>query len=135
MEIRFINETEIILPKAKILVCVKEAVLSKKDANIALVAVRPSKIRKLNKIYFGTDKVTDVLSFNNDNKLEKNGYMGEIVFCPSFIKKQSKNFHWELCHAVTHGALHLLGTQHEKSQKAYEAMHAIEIDIVNKIFK
>ncbi|MCL5006671.1 MAG: rRNA maturation RNase YbeY [Patescibacteria group bacterium] len=72
-------------------------------------------IRRLNRLYRGRDKITNVLSFEapkNFPRPEVKGkakYLGEIYLNPGYIKK-----HGESQKALlTHGLLHLLGFDHE----------------------
>ena len=60
--------------------------------SIAFVPLK--EIRKLNKRYKGTDKPTDVLSFNQDPKTDL--ILGELVICPSQVKKKRKKIRRKL---------------------------------------
>lgn len=84
----------------------------KKEISVALL--NPEEIKKLNKIYRQKNKVTDVLSFN----LEDKNILGEIVICLEQAKKQAieknKSIKSELKLLLLHGTLHLLGYDHEK---------------------
>ncbi|MFA6253455.1 MAG: rRNA maturation RNase YbeY [Patescibacteria group bacterium] len=95
--------SRVILPRYKI----------KKEISVALLS--SSEIKKLNKIYRQKNKVTDVLSFN----LEDKNILGEIVICLEQAKKQAieknKSIKSELKLLLLHGTLHLLGFDHEKS--------------------
>jgi probable rRNA maturation factor len=81
-----------------------------RDLSIALVGQK--KIRELNKKYRKEDKATDVLSFQYNS-------LGEIVICPTVVRKNAKKFKStfkkELARVLTHGILHLLGYDHEKN--------------------
>ncbi len=85
----------------------------KKEISVALLS--PEEIKKLNKVYRQKNKVTDVLSFN----LEDKNILGEIVICLEQAKKQAieknKSIKSELKLLLLHGTLHLLGYDHEKS--------------------
>jgi probable rRNA maturation factor len=85
----------------------------KKDLSIALVA--PLRIKELNKRYRKKNRPTDVLSFQDKES------WGEIIICPSEIKKNAEkfnsNFKKELSRVLIHGVLHLLGYDHEKAKE------------------
>jgi probable rRNA maturation factor len=86
---------------------------NKERLELSIVFVGQARIRELNKKYRKINKPTDVLSFNYDNT-------GEIVICPSQIKENAKEYKStykkELAKVLIHGALHLLGYDHEKGE-------------------
>src|SRR3990167_242258 len=127
--INIINETKFKIIKKTVKNCVK-AVLNFKNNNaeLSIIFVEPNKIRKLNKQHRGRDEVTDVLSF----KSEEDNYLGDIIICPQYIKENSVEFLWEICHVATHGALHLLGVEH-KTEKARRDMHKLEEKIISSL--
>lgn len=89
------------------------------------------KMRRLNFRYRGKNRVTDVLSFPSPEIFRDQGLLGDLVICLSVLKRQAR----ELGHApeieldvlLTHGALHLLGFDHEKSARQAKIMHQWEI--------
>lgn len=89
----------------------KNDILGKKYS-LSIACVDEEKSRFLNKKYRKIDKATNILSF----ALRKN--MGEIVLCPSIIKKEAKNFGKTFQQfkgfLVIHGMLHLKGLDHGK---------------------
>ncbi|MDP2966842.1 MAG: rRNA maturation RNase YbeY [bacterium] len=90
---------------------------NKEKLELSIVLVGQARIRKLNKKYRQNYRSTDVLSFAYDNS-------GEIVICLPEVKKNAKKlksvFRKELAKVLIHGILHLLGYDHEKSEKAME---------------
>ena len=122
---------------------------------ISLAIVGDGRIRKLNKIYRGKNKVTDVLSFGDKSvmlylnkafpKIKKGevfievpdgtNRLGEIVICYPRAKKQAKSLNHSLEKELTilliHGILHLLGYEHEKGEVEEKKMKVME----RKIFK
>lgn len=108
------------------------------EVNIAMVSCL--RIKKINKMFRNTNKVTDVLSFPTllppeqvgmgliIDKLTKENYphdvnpttqnivLGDIYICLHRVKKQGKmfghGFERELCYLSLHGLLHLLGYDH-----------------------
>jgi probable rRNA maturation factor len=91
-------------------------------------------MRDLNREYRGKDKATDVLSFS-----QKELGLGEIILCPSQIRKNSRKFSVaftrELTKVLIHGILHLQGYDHEKSAKEAELMENKENYYLKSIFK
>lgn len=85
---------------------------------ISLVFVSPDEIQKLNKKFRNKGKPTDVLSF----ELNERGCLGEIVICPEVVRKKGEN----VIDVFVHGILHLLGYDHERSEKETEKMEAKE---------
>ena len=82
-----------------------------------------SGLGELNKKYRKKDKVTDVLSFpeENDNVfIDHHNLLGEVVINIAQIKRQakkySKNQEEELKYILLHGLLHLLGYSDEKEE-------------------
>ena len=98
-----------------------------KEGEISIALVEPEEIRELNKDYRKEDSVTDVLSFANKNDIieikdKKEHFIGEIVLCPKKIKDNAREFKIdftkELCWALIHGVLHLLGYEHKSLEGA-----------------
>lgn len=93
-----------------------------KEENISLVFIGSERMRELNERYRGKNRVTDVLTFGEDLK--------EIVICLSEVKKNARrfksSFNKELALVLVHGILHLLGYDHEKSEKKAEKMREKE---------
>ena len=95
-----------------------ESVLKKekvKKKDVSVVIVSPQKMRKLNKVYRGKDKATNVLSFEGGEFS-----LGEIVLCPSVILKDALEYKMSSKKAISwmfvHGLLHLLGYNHETTK-------------------
>lgn len=90
------------------------------NKTVSIAFVGDGKIRKLNKIYRDKDKVTDVLSFADDDE----GALGEIIIDYAQIKRQSrkfsKNTEQELVFILVHGLLHLLGYEDKTDKGARE---------------
>ena len=95
----------------------------KEGLSIALVGL--GRIRELNRRYRGKNRVTDILAFPN-----KEIGLGEIVICLREVKKNAKKygltFEKELSKVLIHGILHLLGYNHEESEKEAERMRKKE---------
>ena len=99
-----------------------------KNKEVSIAFVGDKIIRKLNKKYRHIDKVTDVLSFADDEA----GSLGELIIDYAQIKRQarkfSKNIRGELIFILVHGLLHLLGYE-DRTDKG-----AREMETLNKKF-
>ncbi|MEX2145094.1 MAG: rRNA maturation RNase YbeY [Candidatus Spechtbacterales bacterium] len=131
---KVVNETDIRMDEDMLCRCVAETLkhnaVAQKRLNIVIAG--EGEIKALNKRYFGKDVPTDVLSFSDN---EDGEYLGEVVICSSFIKKEHKGekFERELCHVAVHGTFHLLGIHHEKDEKSRQELHTQEEGIINKV--
>ncbi len=126
----------------------------KNKTEISLAIVGDGRIRKLNKIYRGKNRVTDVLSFSDKTvmpylvkafaKIKKGeefimapdgiNRLGEIVICYPRAKKQAKSLNHSLERELTillvHGILHLLGYDHESGEIEAKKMKKMEDKIL-----
>lgn len=106
----------------------------KEGMGISIALVGPKRMRELNKKYRKRDKAANVLSFSAENERipsEVEGLgLGEVVICPQEVKKDAKKygmiFEKALAWMLIHGILHLLGYDHEKSEKAARKMEQKE---------
>ena len=81
-----------------------------KKGEVSIALVESEKMKELSRIYRNKDYATDVLSFFYNEK----DLLGEIILCPEKIKENSgEDFTNEMCRVTIHGALHLLGYDHE----------------------
>lgn len=103
----------------------------KRPVEISLVVVGEKRIKTLNKKYRKIDKVTDVLSFGDDQADETTKSktvkfinppddivrLGEVFICYSQAIKQAKqkrhSVKKEMTILLIHGILHLLGYEHK----------------------
>jgi len=111
----------------------------KKLTEISLVVIGEKRIRSLNKKYRKINKVTDVLSFGNEDLNNKSAefinppneivYLGEIFICYLQVVKQSNqkkhSTKKEMAILLIHGILHLLGYDHKENYENSD-MKAIE---------
>ena len=111
--------------------------LEDKNLGISLNLVGAKKIREQNKKYLGKDKLTDVLSFPLSEISPEDGglvLIGDIFICPSFAKRRAKrenvNIKSNMAWLTVHGTLHLLGYDHEKSEKNRQEMEKLENKIL-----
>ncbi len=92
-------------------------VLKEEERRISVAIVDAEKMKELSRIYRDKDYATDVLSFFYNEK----DFLGEIILCPEKIKENNKeDFTKEICRVTIHGALHLLGYNHEKDDEEKE---------------
>jgi probable rRNA maturation factor len=84
--------------------------------DVSISTVGEARMRRLNKVYRGIDRATDVLSFAEDGKDPWPGEpaaLGEVVLCPAVIARQAGRFSHtpkeELAFILVHGLLHLIG--------------------------
>ena len=96
---------------------IKNDILGKEyELSIALVSEKKSS--ELNKRYRHKNKPTNILSF----ALTKQS--GEIILCPTVIKREAKNFSKTfsqfLGFLVIHGMLHLKGMEHSSTMERAE---------------
>ena len=77
-----------------------------------LVCCTDYRIRRLNRIYRGIDRATDVLSFPFDDE----DFLGEIYISIRRTEVQARrfglSFNEEFCRLFIHGILHLIGYDH-----------------------
>jgi len=111
-----------------------------READLAIRLVRSKEARALNRHYRGKDYPTNVLSFPAEMaegvKLPKGVKMpllGDLVLCAPVIAKeareQKKPLAAHYAHLTVHGALHLLGWDHDDERDA-EAMEQLEREIL-----
>jgi len=91
----------------------------RKDLDLSIALVSHKEIENLNRKYRKKNRTTDVLSFLYNS-------LGEVVICPQVIIKNAEKlrekFERELIQVLIHGILHLLGYDHEISQKKTREM-------------
>jgi probable rRNA maturation factor len=106
---------------------------------LSVVFVGKKEIQKLNKKYRLKNRPTDVLSFAYQDSLgySPTGEAGEIVICPPVIKENAKKFKEpfsrELNRIFIHGLLHILGYDHEKTEKEAKIMEKKQESYLSKI--
>jgi len=90
--------------------------------HVAIELVSAERIRELNREHRGRDEPTDVLSFPIDAAGDAPGprELGDVVICPQHTR--------DLREAVVHGALHLVGMDHEADDGEMLALQAALLD-------
>lgn len=97
-------------------------------AELAVRVVKPARSKRLNSHYRGRNQPTNVLSFPVPPLPAAAGMrgaarpLGDLVICASVVREEAREqrkaikAHW--AHLVIHGALHLVGYDHEQDQQA-----------------
>ncbi|MGD9649375.1 MAG: rRNA maturation RNase YbeY [Dongiaceae bacterium] len=99
-------------------------------AEISIVLTNNAQVQKLNRLYRGQDKPTNVLSFPQvsggniamDKKHKPPLPLGDVVIAYPYAareaKAQGKSLRAHTIHLLIHGILHLLGYDHGRAQEA-----------------
>jgi len=112
------------------------------DGEVSVLLVDDEEIRRLNREYRGMDRCTDVLSFalNEGEPPDPHPEMfGDIVISVETALRQAEGSGQSLEREITwlliHGALHLLGYDHERSADEAHQMRQLEKRILCDCFK
>ena len=136
---------ELVLKRAYIKKTVETALRyigTQSDCEIGIACVGNEESHKLNLEYRKKDKPTNVLSFPSDLPDEMAEILdefpiGDLVICiPVVLQEaveQQKTPIEHFTHMLVHGALHLMGYDHETSEEDAEEMEALEIEILKKL--
>jgi probable rRNA maturation factor len=104
------------------------------EGELSVALVSPLKIKELNNRFRGVNSPTDVLSFLLDEK----PLSGEIIISPEIAFRQAKemghSFEREMTLLLIHGALHLLGYDHEEEAERSE-MEKLQDELLNKFVR
>jgi probable rRNA maturation factor len=91
------------------------------------------RVRALNARDRGKDKPTNVLSYPSGERV----FLGDVLLARQTVwreaKAQNKTPAEHVCHLVVHGALHLLGYDHETGAADAERMEALERRILARL--
>lgn len=114
----------------------------KRTVDIGLRFVPEREIQKLNRIFMGKNRPTDVLSFpaSPDEGFRiprsKTLYWGDIIVCPTFASREARRrsirLKEELIRLLVHGILHLNGYDHCTEQEEMR-MFALQERAVEKV--
>jgi probable rRNA maturation factor len=89
------------------------------EGHVAIEFVDAGRIAQLNAEHRGKRGPTDVLSFPVDEAAPADGVpreLGDVVICPDHTE--------DLCEAIVHGVLHLVGMDHERDHGEMLAVQA-----------
>lgn len=123
-------------------------ILAQPKLELNLIFLNQTEAKKLNFEHRKKNYATDVLSFtledsfqfpNNKKEFipstlaDESISLGELVMCPQVLKKQAKEhklkFDEEIHYMITHGLLHLLSLDHERSKNEENIMFSIQDEI------
>ncbi len=106
-----------------------------KTTELSVLLTGDAAIRKLNALYRGKDKATNVLSFpaGADGPSDGGVLLGDVAVAYGTVVKEAKeagkSLKDHLSHMVVHGVLHLLGYDHEIVSDA-KTMERLETKIL-----
>jgi probable rRNA maturation factor len=104
-----------------------------REVSVRLVG-RPES-RKLNAHYRGKDYPTNVLSFPA-SPVASEVALGDLVICPQVLRiearEQRKTLRAHWAHLIVHGALHLIGYDHEREDDA-RRMERREVAVLRRL--
>jgi probable rRNA maturation factor len=110
-----------------------------RGAELALRVVGTAESRRLNNHFRGKDAPTNVLSFPAPQFAAGNSGLrplGDLVICARLLRREARaqgkslRAHW--AHLVVHGALHLIGYDHERARDA-RRMERREIAVLRRL--
>lgn len=93
-----------------------------RGSELSMLVVGPARSRSLNRRYRGRDCPTNVLAFPSAPAGAGGPLLGDLVICPQVLQREARaqgkaeRAHW--MHLVIHGALHLIGYDHERPAQA-----------------
>lgn len=104
---------------------------------VEITLIGDDEIKKLNKLYRGISKVTDVLSFAwEEDQVVPSSLLGQIYISYPQIKRQSKIFKCspqeEGIRMLVHGLLHIVGYDHADKNGA-DKMFGLQEKIVTSV--
>ena len=114
--------------------------LNKNRVELSLSLVKNQEIRELNARYRNKNEPTDVLSFPIGEHFPTGmQILGDVVISVEQAEKQAgkrrKTLEQEVESLLIHGILHLLGYDHERSQKEAKIMRGMEKKIHRALYE
>jgi probable rRNA maturation factor len=105
--------------------------LQQKRVELSIVLVGDKEMRKLNARYRKKNKTTDVLSFPSGERLASGAVLlGDVIISVEQARRQArerdKTLRTEVVTLLIHGLLHLLGYDHERSERQAKLMGNLE---------
>jgi probable rRNA maturation factor len=101
-------------------------------SELSILITGDEQIHELNRQYLDRDKPTNVLSFpmSGDSDGIETGMLGDIVISVDTAKREASEmgitYHERIYELLVHGLLHLLGYDHELSEKDEKIMQMEE---------
>jgi probable rRNA maturation factor len=105
-------------------------------SELGVRVVGSAESRRLNVRYRGKDKPTNVLSFPPASLPDGSRLLGDLVICAQLVRSEAREqrksleAHW--AHLVVHGALHLVGYDHEREAEA-KRMERREVAVLRRL--
>ncbi|MGP0594756.1 rRNA maturation RNase YbeY [Nitrospira sp. T9] len=108
------------------------------SANLSLTFVGKTRMQKLNRTYRQRDYATDVLAFPMQDALQSPlAFVGDVVICIPVALAQAPRFgntaDEEILRLLIHGTLHLLGYDHETTDREAKRMKRKERTIFSRL--
>ena len=112
--------------------------LEQRESELSVALVGDREMRPLNAKYRKENKTTDVLSFPADPALPAQaGLLGDVIISVEQAKRQARDrktsLEIEMVTLLIHGILHLLGYDHERSQRQAKIMATLEQKILSHL--
>lgn len=132
-------------PRARDIAAWAGMAIGRRAGELGVRVVGSAESRRLNARYRGKDKPTNVLSFPPPEAVRASGGrpgereqrpIGDLVICAQVVRSEARRqgkplqAHW--AHLVVHGALHLIGYDHERETEA-KRMERREIAILRRL--
>lgn len=107
-------------------------------ADVSLILVGKTRMQRLNRTYRKRDYATDVLAFPmQDASQSAVAFVGDVVICVPVALSQASRFgntpDGELLRLLIHGTLHLLGYDHETTEREAKRMTRKEQAIFHRL--
>ncbi len=108
------------------------------SAQVSLSLVGKTRMRSLNRTYRQRDYPTDVLAFPMEEATQSpQPFVGDVVICVPVALSQASHFgntpDEELLRLLIHGILHLLGYDHETTERDARRMKRKEHEILDRL--
>jgi probable rRNA maturation factor len=112
--------------------------LEQNRAELSVALVGDREMRPLNAKYRKKNKTTDVLSFPAGPELPAQaGLLGDVIISVEQAKRQARDckisLEIEMVTLLIHGILHLLGYDHERSQRQAKIMATLEQKLLSHL--
>lgn len=135
VEIRKAVKNSISSKSIKDMVVIVLHFLKVRNSEMSVAIIGDGEMRKINKVYRGKDKTTDVLSFNLSNS--KSLLEGEILISWPQLKRQAHEYRTtlkqELARLLVHGITHLVGYDHELGERDRRKQERVEKKILDRL--
>ncbi|MCP9438718.1 MAG: rRNA maturation RNase YbeY [Nitrospira sp.] len=108
------------------------------QAELSVELVGDGRMRRLNRLYRGTDRTTDVLAFAmREARSPCRRLLGDVVISVPTAMRQAKeagrSLNEEIAALLVHGVLHLCGYDHERNEQEAERMRRREQAVLRAV--